>query len=214
MEDFARFPVGINYTNYNLKQIPHSSHLGHSAGVTTSASVGSASIRVEDMGEHSNTLIHDHESPRQIGELRSNGASSDLHEPLRELSLPEDVPQQDLSLPAEHSIESHEELPLSSSNQVDSQGFHIPDMHLSDAQPGSSLHTDEHVDSSDGQLELSMPTVEPVHNSQTLAAQLSLPCADFPSLRELGFAIFASFGKEFPNFALLIIRVDLVEILA
>ncbi|KAL4385145.1 hypothetical protein GQ457_15G016860 [Hibiscus cannabinus] len=39
-------------------------------------------------------------------------------------------------------------------------------------------------------------------------------CTDFPSLRELGFAIFASFGKEFPNFALLIIRVDLVEILA
>ncbi|KAL4324311.1 hypothetical protein GQ457_11G033180 [Hibiscus cannabinus] len=38
--------------------------------------------------------------------------------------------------------------------------------------------------------------------------------ADFPLLRELGSAIFASFGKEFPNFALLIIRVDLVEILA
>ncbi|KAL4302155.1 hypothetical protein GQ457_10G009900 [Hibiscus cannabinus] len=49
---------------------------------------------------------------------------------------------------------------------------------------------------------------------QTLAAQTLLLCADFPSLRELGFAIFASFGKEFPNFALLIIRVDLVEILA
>ncbi|KAL4377317.1 hypothetical protein GQ457_02G027050 [Hibiscus cannabinus] len=35
-------------------------------------------------------------------------------------------------------------------------------------------------------------------------------CADSSSLRELGFAIFASFGKEFPNFALLIIRVDLL----
>ncbi|KAK9021711.1 hypothetical protein V6N11_011685 [Hibiscus sabdariffa] len=135
------------------RSVPHSSHLGHSAGVTTSASVGSTSIRVEDMGEHSNTLIHDHESPRQIGELRSNGVSSDLHEP-----------QQDLSLSAEHSIESHAELPMSSNNQVDSQEFHIPDMHLSDAQPGSSLHTDEHVHSSDAQLELALPTAEPVHN--------------------------------------------------
>ncbi|KAL4336012.1 hypothetical protein GQ457_07G011000 [Hibiscus cannabinus] len=49
---------------------------------------------------------------------------------------------------------------------------------------------------------------------KTLAAYPLALGADFPLLRELGFAIFASFGKEFPNFALLFIRVDLVEILA
>ncbi|KAL4387359.1 hypothetical protein GQ457_09G019280 [Hibiscus cannabinus] len=49
---------------------------------------------------------------------------------------------------------------------------------------------------------------------KTLAAYPLAIAADFPLLRELEFAIFASFGKEFPNFALLIIRVDLVEILA
>ncbi|KAL4295593.1 hypothetical protein GQ457_12G014340 [Hibiscus cannabinus] len=39
-------------------------------------------------------------------------------------------------------------------------------------------------------------------------------CADILVSGIWGFAIFASFGKEFPNFALLFIRVDLVEILA
>ncbi|KAL4296415.1 hypothetical protein GQ457_12G015180 [Hibiscus cannabinus] len=46
---------------------------------------------------------------------------------------------------------------------------------------------------------------------KTLAAQTLGFCADFPSLRELGFAIFASFGKEFPNFALVIIRIQSIR---
>ncbi|KAL4302581.1 hypothetical protein GQ457_10G009710 [Hibiscus cannabinus] len=48
--------------------------------------------------------------------------------------------------------------------------------------------------------------------SKTLAAQTPCSCADFPCSGNWGSAIWLVFGKEFPNFALLFIRVDLVEI--
>ncbi|KAK8496611.1 hypothetical protein V6N12_019819 [Hibiscus sabdariffa] len=120
------------------------------------------------MGEHSNIVMNDHESLRQTGELRSNGASS---EPSRELSLPENEPLQDLSLPADHSVESHEELSVTSSNQGEPQEVLIPNMHLSDDQPESTLHTNHHVHSSDVQLDLSMPIVEPVQNDSSQPPQ-------------------------------------------
>ncbi|KAL4290646.1 hypothetical protein GQ457_14G002830 [Hibiscus cannabinus] len=188
-EDSARFPVGINYTNYNPKQgsahiqsdsnpvpqnsdhVPHSSNLGHSAGATTSASVGSASIRVEAMGEHSNTVMHEHESPRQTGELRSNGPSSEASsESSRELSLPASEPLQE---PADHSMESHEELSVASSPQGEpqEQEVFIPDMHWNGGQPESTLHTSDHVHSSDAQLDIPMPIVEPVQNDSSQSPQ-------------------------------------------
>ncbi|KAK9029231.1 hypothetical protein V6N11_026352 [Hibiscus sabdariffa] len=157
------------------RSVPHSSHLGHSAVATTSASIGSASIRVEVMGEHSNTVMHDQESPRQTGELRTNGASS---ESSRELSLPEHEPQQDLSLPADHSIESHEGLSVTSSNQGEPQELLIPDMHLSDDQPESSLHTNDHVHSDDTQLDLSLPIVEPEQNVSSQPPQRHVSCSN------------------------------------
>ncbi|KAK8571493.1 hypothetical protein V6N12_027581 [Hibiscus sabdariffa] len=143
-------------------EAPHSPSLGHDAGITSSATVGSASTQNEAVGEHYNALVQDREAPSHIGNLNHDGISSRLHESLQELSIPEHKSQQELPLLAEGPNDSHLVVPIPAafasdpvpnpSNQFNRQEFDVSAMHPSDSQPRLPLSTAEPMLNSSNQL--------------------------------------------------------------